>query len=157
MEIIALLKDLALMPVDWVRAHVFKIATTFTTALLVVYGDQIKAAVKRCIRPYPFVIRTLIFDPALFVWLRYADLLNNPVNNTISALLRRPICSDCRARLISQQLAYWPSAKSICNVNTITKEHSFCLPYILAPLARLWMMAITTRLQICATSTVRSI
>ena len=61
MEIIALPKNLALMPADWVRAHVFKIATTFTTTLIVVYGDQIKAAVKQCIRPYPFVIRMLIF------------------------------------------------------------------------------------------------
>ena len=61
MEIIALLKDLALMLADWVRAHVFKIATAFTTALLVIYGDLINAAVKRRIRPYPFVIQTLIF------------------------------------------------------------------------------------------------
>ena len=60
MEIIALPKNLALLPADWVRAHVFKIATTFTIALIVVYGDQIKAAVKRCIRPYPFLVRTLI-------------------------------------------------------------------------------------------------
>ena len=60
MKIIALLKNLAFMPVNWVRAHVFKIAITFTTALIVVYGDQIKAAVKRCIRPYPFLVRTLI-------------------------------------------------------------------------------------------------
>ena len=60
MKIIALLKNLAFMPVNWVRAHVFKIATTFTIALIVVYGDQIKAAVKRCIRPYPFLVRTLI-------------------------------------------------------------------------------------------------
>ena len=29
MKIIALLKNLAFMPVNWVRAHVFKIATTF--------------------------------------------------------------------------------------------------------------------------------
>ena len=61
MEIIALLKGLALITADWVRAHVFKIATAFTTALLVIYGDRINAAVKRRIRPYPFVIRTLIF------------------------------------------------------------------------------------------------
>ena len=61
MEIIALLKEVALMPADWVRAHVFKIATAFTTAILVIYGDQINAAVKRRIRAYPFVIRTLIF------------------------------------------------------------------------------------------------
>ena len=46
MKIIALLRNLAFMPVNWVRAHVFKIATTFTIALIVVYGDQIKAAVK---------------------------------------------------------------------------------------------------------------
>ena len=29
MEIIALPKNLALLPADWVRAHVFKVATTF--------------------------------------------------------------------------------------------------------------------------------
>ena len=60
MEIIALLKNLALMLADCVRAHVFKIATTFTNALLV-HGDQIKAALKRRIWTYPFVTRTLIF------------------------------------------------------------------------------------------------
>lgn len=60
MKIIALLRNLTFMTVNWVRAHVFKIATTFTIALIVVYGDQIKAAVKRCIRPYPFLVRTLI-------------------------------------------------------------------------------------------------
>ena len=38
------------MPADWVRAHVFKIATAFTTALPVIYGDQINAAVKRRIQ-----------------------------------------------------------------------------------------------------------
>ncbi len=61
MDPIAFLKELALMPAGWVRAHVLAIATAFTTALLVIYGDEINAAVKRRIRPYPFVVRTLIF------------------------------------------------------------------------------------------------
>ncbi len=61
MDIIALLKELALMPAGWVRAHVLAIATAFTTALLVIYGDQINAAVKRRIRPYPFIVRTSAF------------------------------------------------------------------------------------------------
>ncbi len=42
-------------------AHVFKIATALTTALLVIYGDQINAAVERRSQPYPFVMRTLFF------------------------------------------------------------------------------------------------
>jgi hypothetical protein len=61
MDIIAFLKDLALMPADWIRAHLLNIATAFTTALLVIYGDQINGAVKRRIRPYPFIVRTLVF------------------------------------------------------------------------------------------------
>jgi len=61
MDIVALLKELALMPAGWIRAHVLTIATAFTTALLVIYGDQINSAVKRWIRPYHFIVRTSAF------------------------------------------------------------------------------------------------
>ena len=97
------------------------------------------------------------FDSPLLVWLRYARLLNNPVNNP--QLLRYFEEQYVAIVVLDSFLTIGVLAerKNICNVNTITKEHSFCLPYILAPLACLWMMAITTHSQICATSTVRSI
>ena len=45
-EAILLLKELIALPAGWVKANLLAIATAFTTALLVIYGDNINRAVK---------------------------------------------------------------------------------------------------------------
>ena len=132
MEIIALLKDLALITADWVRAHIFKIATAFTTALLVIYGDQINAAVKRRIRPYPFVIRTLIF--VLLCSFGYG-MLTVLITPSIAQFLRYFGDQYVTIVVLASFLAIGVLAerKNICNVTPITKEHSFAYPTCWCP------------------------
>jgi len=60
-EAILLLKELIALPAGWVKANLLAIATAFTTALLVIYGDNINRAVKLRINRYPFFVRTLAF------------------------------------------------------------------------------------------------
>jgi hypothetical protein len=60
-EAILLLKELIALPAGWVKSNLLAIATAFTTALLVIYGDNINRAVKRRINRYPFLVRTLAF------------------------------------------------------------------------------------------------
>ena len=60
-EAILLLKELIALPAGWVKSNLLAIATAFTTALLVIYGDNINRAVKRRIYRYPFLVRTLAF------------------------------------------------------------------------------------------------
>ncbi|MBT4980511.1 MAG: DUF3392 family protein [Gemmatimonadetes bacterium] len=60
-EAILLLKELIALPAGWVKANLLAIATAFTTALLVIYGDNINRAVKLRINRYPFLVRTLAF------------------------------------------------------------------------------------------------
>jgi len=56
-EAILLLKELIALPAGWVKANLLAI----TTALLVIYGDNINRAVKLRINRYPFLVRTLAF------------------------------------------------------------------------------------------------
>ncbi len=44
-----------------VGCHLPDIATAYTTALLVIYGDNINRAVKKRVRRYNFLIRTVFF------------------------------------------------------------------------------------------------
>jgi hypothetical protein len=45
----------------WLKPHLPFIATAFTTALLVIYGDYINRAVKGHFRQNHFIIRTTVF------------------------------------------------------------------------------------------------
>ena len=45
----------------WIAAHLSHIATAFTTALLVIYGDDINRFVKNRLRGHPFVVRAGAF------------------------------------------------------------------------------------------------
>ena len=56
-----ILTQLAAATSGWARPHLSQIATIFTTALLVNYGDYINRAVKKRFRPHHFLIRTLAF------------------------------------------------------------------------------------------------
>ena len=49
------------LPSAWGRDHLSAIATAFTTALLVIYGDNINRAVKNRVRRYNFLVRTVAF------------------------------------------------------------------------------------------------
>ncbi|MDA0748583.1 MAG: DUF3392 family protein [bacterium] len=55
------LYDLNVLAVTWVRAHLATVAMVFTTALLVVYGDNINRAVKKRVRRQHFLVRTFVF------------------------------------------------------------------------------------------------
>ena len=60
-EALPLLKELIALPASWVKSNLLAIATAFTTALLVIFGDNINRAVKHRISRYPFLVRTLAF------------------------------------------------------------------------------------------------
>ena len=45
----------------WVSGHLTAIATAFTTALLVIYGDNINRAVKNRVRNRHFLVRAAVF------------------------------------------------------------------------------------------------
>ena len=45
----------------YMKPHLSFIATAFTTALLVIYGDYINRAVKKRVRQHHFLVRTAIF------------------------------------------------------------------------------------------------
>jgi hypothetical protein len=45
----------------WIKQHLSTISMVFTTALLVIYGDNINRAVKNRIRSYHFLVRTFVF------------------------------------------------------------------------------------------------
>jgi len=50
----------------WLRPHLGFIAMAITTALLVIYGDNINRAVKNHFPQNHFLIRTFVFRPPLF-------------------------------------------------------------------------------------------
>lgn len=56
-----ILHDLLAVGARWVSAHLGTIATTFTTALLVIFGDDINRWVKHRVQAYPFLVRTAVF------------------------------------------------------------------------------------------------
>jgi len=56
-----LLRELNASLAVWTRAHLAAIATAFTTALLVIYGDNINRAVKNRVRNRCFLLRTVVF------------------------------------------------------------------------------------------------
>ena len=60
-EALTLLKELIALPAGWVKSNLLAIATAFTTALLVIYGDDINRTVKHRISSYSFLVRTLVF------------------------------------------------------------------------------------------------
>ena len=60
-EALTLLKELIALPAGWVKSNLLAIATAFTTALLVIYGDDINRAVKHRISRYSFLVRTMVF------------------------------------------------------------------------------------------------
>ena len=45
----------------WVRPHLMTVAIMIVATLLVLYGNNINAVVKRNINHYPFVVRVIIF------------------------------------------------------------------------------------------------
>jgi hypothetical protein len=47
--------------VGWVAAHLSHIATAFTAALLVIFGDDVNRFVKNRLRSYPFAVRAVAF------------------------------------------------------------------------------------------------
>ena len=46
---------------DWIRPHSGNIALALIATILVVYGDDINRAVKKQLRPYPYLIRLIGF------------------------------------------------------------------------------------------------
>ncbi len=55
------LQELFLPVSTYLKPHLAFIATAFTTALLVLYGDNINRAVKRHFNQNHFIVRTIVF------------------------------------------------------------------------------------------------
>lgn len=45
----------------WVRPHLFTVSLMIVATLLVLYGNNINAAVRRQVQHYHFIIRTIVF------------------------------------------------------------------------------------------------
>lgn len=56
-----LFREVLLALADWIRPHSGNIALALIATLLVVYGDDINTAVKKQLRPYPYLIRLIGF------------------------------------------------------------------------------------------------
>lgn len=56
-----MLENLIIQTSQWVRPHLSMVAFTVVATLLVLYGNNVNAAVRRQILHYHFIIRTLIF------------------------------------------------------------------------------------------------
>lgn len=56
-----LFREVLLALADWIRPHSGNVALALIATLLVVYGDDINSAVKKQLRPYPYVIRLVGF------------------------------------------------------------------------------------------------
>ena len=46
---------------EWVKPYQSQIAVAIVTTLLVIYGDVINKQIKRWLKPYHFMVRTVIF------------------------------------------------------------------------------------------------
>ena len=97
-EAALLLKELIALPAGWVKANLLAIATAFTTALLVIYGDNINRAVKLRINRYPFLVRTLAFVALCSFGYGLLTVLITPSVAQLAALFRRPVYRLGRAR-----------------------------------------------------------